>query len=161
MAEPTMSASKAPSGWSYVGCYGPRASMPRDNSTLSWHSWDSTAINSLDSCAKKCPNSRYYGVANRWDCECGDVVDDKVLIRAPEANCNLTCAWPNDHQFCGGNSYMGVYQVWHNTPSPTKTATATATATTGMAINSTMSRYVVLLLHTDLRKIQRFQDSAR
>jgi WSC domain len=148
MAESSISATKAPTGWSYVGCFGPKSPSSHDNSTLNWHGWDYTAINSLDSCAKKCPNSRYYGVANRWDCQCGDVIDDKVLARAPESNCNLTCAWPNDHQFCGGNSYMGVYQVWHNTQSPTTTATM------GMTANSTMSRYVVLFIRTDLREIQ-------
>lgn len=131
MAESSTWANKSLSGWSYVGCFGPKSSHSRRNSTASWNY---NSVNSLDKCAERCSNSQYYGVANRFDCQCGDSIDDKSIIKAPESNCNLTCAWPHNNQFCGGNSYMGVYR---NAQGSSKNRTF------GMTVNSTMSRYVV------------------
>ncbi|XP_062571207.1 uncharacterized protein LOC134233240 isoform X2 [Saccostrea cucullata] len=91
----------------YLGCFEDQRERVLSNYIISEELM--TVERCRNYCSKK--NTKFYGVAFRRECFCGDVL--RTRNRKPESECNMKCSG-DANQICGGAWRLNIYRNPYN-----------------------------------------------
>ena len=128
LAVPTAGNLETVGGFSYQSCWTDNT-IDRSLKAVDYRTDDMT----IEKCAERCAEYRYFGVEYSRECYCGNELGGQL---APAKECGMLCMGSNGNQWCGGPDRLNLYSKVATSSSVSAPA---STLSTSSAESSTIS----------------------